>query len=114
HEKHEKKEIVARYGKRLGHCCNSWTCRRMVMQTAFKIIVAALTVGCTLLAITGTGQAEEHLIPVDMVYVGHGPSVMGIDKEAPPDSGKKMTAYDKRMMTPWSAEAFNAEGPTHT
>ena len=30
--------------------------------------------------------------PGDMVYVGYGPSVMGIDKEVVPDSGKKLTA----------------------
>ncbi len=81
------------------------------MQTAQKIIIATLTVGYTIL--TPTAQAEKHLIPTDMVYVGHGPSVMGIDKEPPPESGKKPTAYDKRMMTPWSAEAFNDEGPAH-
>ena len=31
----------------------------------------------------------------------------------PPDSGKRLTAYDKRMKTPWSAEALNDEGPAH-
>lgn len=82
------------------------------MQIAHKIMVATLTVGGTMLALTA--QAEKHTIPEHMVYVGHGPSVMGIDKEAPRASGKKLTAYDKRMMTPWSAEAFNDEGPAHT
>ncbi len=42
----------------------------------------------------------ESLIPKEMVYVGHGPSVMGIDKDAPADSGKKPTAYDRRMKGP--------------
>ena len=60
----------------------------------------------------GKGHAED-LIPEEMVYVGHGPSVMGMDKQqvVPPD--KRLTPYEKRMSTPWSAEAFNDEGPTH-
>ncbi|MDQ6735710.1 MAG: formylglycine-generating enzyme family protein [Nitrospirota bacterium] len=63
--------------------------------------------------LSGAGHAEESLMLNDMVYVGHGPSVMGMDKEEPADSGKKLTAYDRRMKTPWSAEAFNDEGPAH-
>jgi hypothetical protein len=59
----------------------------MAMQTAYTIIVAMLTVGYTL--VTLTAQAEDHLIPADMMYIGHGPSVMGIDREARPDSDKK-------------------------
>jgi len=82
------------------------------MQTAPKILVSMLLLDCTIFVLTA--QAEEYLVPSDMVYVGHGASLMGIDKQAPPDSGKKLTAYDKRMMTPWSAEAFNDEGPAHT
>ena len=74
-------------------------------------MVAVLVTGMTML--TGTAHAEESLIPREMVYVGHGPSVMGIDKEEPPDSGRKLTAYDRRMKTPWSAEALNDEGPAH-
>jgi gamma-glutamyl hercynylcysteine S-oxide synthase len=61
----------------------------------------------------GAGYAEAPLIPNEMAYVGHGPSVMGLDKEKPADSGKTLTAYDKRMKTPWSAEAFHDEGPAH-
>lgn len=60
----------------------------------------------------GTGHAEN-LIPSDMVYVAHGPSVMGIDKKQPSNSKKKPTPYERRMQTPWSAEAFNDEGPAH-
>ena len=63
--------------------------------------------------LSGTGHAEESIMPNDMVYVALGPSVMGMDKEEPADSGKKPTAYDRRMNTPWSAEAFNDEGPAH-
>ena len=58
-------------------------------------------------------QAQEPVIPNEMVYVGHGPSVMGLDKDEAADSGKTLTAYDKRMKTPWSAEAFHDEGPAH-
>jgi formylglycine-generating enzyme required for sulfatase activity len=61
----------------------------------------------------GASYAEAPLIPNEMAYVGHGPSVMGLDKEKPADSGKTLTAYDKRMKTPWSAEAFHDEGPAH-
>lgn len=62
---------------------------------------------------TGTSHAEESLIPNDMVYVAQGPSVMGLDKELPADSGKRLTPYARRMNTPWSAEALNDEGPAH-
>lgn len=82
------------------------------MRTTYTIIVAMLIVGHMLL--TTTARAENHVVPADMIYIGHGPSVMGIDKEARPDSDKKLTAYEKRMITPWSAEAFNDEGPAHT
>jgi formylglycine-generating enzyme required for sulfatase activity len=72
-----------------------------------KAFVTAMTL------LSGTSQAEESLIPKEMVYIGQGPSVMGIDKEMPVDSGKKPTAYDRRMNTPWSADALNDEGPAH-
>ncbi|MBD0315058.1 MAG: SUMF1/EgtB/PvdO family nonheme iron enzyme [Nitrospiraceae bacterium] len=62
---------------------------------------------------TGTGYAERGLIPEEMIYVGHGPSVMGIDKEMSGNSNKAVTAYDRRMKGPWSAEALNDEGPAH-
>jgi formylglycine-generating enzyme required for sulfatase activity len=73
-------------------------------------IAVGLTVG---LAWVGSIYAEEPSIPKEMVYVGHGPSVMGLDKQEPADSGKRLTAYDKRMKTPWSAEAFHDESPAH-
>ena len=59
----------------------------------------------------GGSEAGESLIPQDMVYVAHGPSVMGIDKEA--TASKKSTAYERRMNQPWSADALNDEGPAH-
>ena len=74
-------------------------------------LAAVLVTGMTML--TGTSYAGESLIPKEMVYVGHGPSVMGIDKEPPADSGKKPTAYARRMNGPTSAEALNDEVPAH-
>ncbi|MEP6887540.1 MAG: SUMF1/EgtB/PvdO family nonheme iron enzyme [Nitrospirales bacterium] len=62
---------------------------------------------------SGPGYAEEQLIPNDMVYVGHGPSIMGLDKKEAAETGMKLTAYDRRMKTPWSAEAFHDESPAH-
>ena len=81
------------------------------MNMPRAMMLAALAT--VLITPVGATQAEESLRPNDMVYVGHGPSVMGIDKEQLADSGKKLTAYEKRMRTPWSAEAFNDEGPAH-
>lgn len=81
------------------------------MNMAGSLVVAVLVTGVTTL--TGTARADESLIPKEMVYVGHGPSVMGIDKEAPADSAKKPTAYERRMNTPWSADALNDESPAH-
>ena len=39
---------------------------------------------------------------------------MGLDREVPVASGKKLTLDDRRMKTPWSAEALNDESPAHT
>lgn len=81
------------------------------MKMARSMMVAILMTRVTML--TGTTHAGESMIPKEMVYIGHGPSVMGIDKVQPPDSGRKPTPYDRRMNTPWSAEALNDEGPAH-
>ena len=81
------------------------------MHTTQTILIATLAAGFIILP--ATVRAEEPLIPKDMQYIGHGPSVMGIDKEAPADSGKKLTPYDRRMKAPWSAEAFRDESPAH-
>lgn len=83
----------------------------MLMLTVGTKMAAGLMVSIAMLA--GTSHAKESLIPHDMVYIGHGLSIMGMDKEEPADSGKTLTAYDKRMKGPWSAEAFNDEGPAH-
>jgi iron(II)-dependent oxidoreductase len=81
------------------------------MNLSSTITVALFLTG-TLLPI-GISEAAESLIPTDMAYVAHGPSVMGIDKEAPASAAKKSTAYERRMNTPWSADALNDEGPAH-
>lgn len=82
------------------------------MNVTHTIVLTVLVASGTMP--TGGSQAEESLIPTEMVYIGHGPSVMGVDKEEPTNSGKKVTAYDRRMKAPWSAEALNDEGPAHT
>ena len=81
------------------------------MTTTGNVFVAGLVVGVTML--TATVHADESMIPKDMAYVGQGPSVMGLDKDEPAASGRRLTAYDKRMKKPWSAEAFHDERPAH-
>ncbi|MGZ8393401.1 MAG: formylglycine-generating enzyme family protein [Nitrospira sp.] len=83
----------------------------MKMNKVGRVFAAGLTVGISML--TATAQSEDTLAPSDMVYVGHGPAVMGLDKEEAAESGRRLTAYDKRMKKPWSAEAFHDEGPAH-
>ena len=63
------------------------------------------------MASTTTAQAEDSLIPANMVYIGYVPSVMGLDKEAPATSGNASAAYQQRNRTP--ASTFNDEGPAH-
>lgn len=81
------------------------------MRTSTTIILASLVASVTMAA--GVSRAEALLIPKDMVYVGHGRSVMEIDKEQPADLGKRLTPYERWMKTLWSAEALNDEGPAH-
>lgn len=66
-----------------------------------------------LAAMTSLLEAAEVQLPSDMAYVATGPSVMGLDKERKPESTTKMTLYQKRMNMPWSAAAFDDEGPAH-
>ena len=61
------------------------------MHTAQAIVIATLTAGCMILPTTI--HAEEPLIPKDMRYIGQGGSVMGLDKEEPVESGKKLTRH---------------------
>lgn len=77
-----------------------------------RFMMAAVVV-TGLMMVTGTSQAEESAIPKGMVYIGHGPSVMGIDAKVSAKPGKKPTAYDKRMKGPMSAESFHDESPAH-
>jgi len=81
------------------------------MNVAKTIMLTVLVISMAMLA--WTSHAEESLIPKEMVYVGHGPSMMGMDKGEPAELNGKLTAYDRRMKTPWSAEALNDEGPGH-
>ncbi len=80
--------------------------RTTPLQLAAGLICMAVMAGRT--------QAQEApWMPPDTVYVAQGPSVMGLDKTAPPDSGKRATPYERRMNTPWSADALNDESPAH-
>ena len=57
---------------------------------------SGLMLGVVLAALgsaAGLGWADESLIPHDMVLVAHGPSMMGLDKEQPADSGRRLSAY---------------------
>ena len=51
------------------------------------IILLSFIVGITMTP--EMSKAQESLTPKDMVYVGHGSSVMGIDKEQPADGPAK-------------------------
>jgi formylglycine-generating enzyme required for sulfatase activity len=83
----------------------------MKMNEVGGSVGMALMMSITVL--TSTARGQDPLVPSDMVYVGHGPAVMGLDKAKATESGRGLTAYDKRMKTPWSAEAFHDEGPAH-
>jgi formylglycine-generating enzyme required for sulfatase activity len=72
-----------------------------------------MIVVATLIPFAGIGSADESLIPREMVLVAHGPSVMGLDREQTTETTRRLSAYQKRMQTPWSAEAFHDEGPAH-
>ena len=81
------------------------------MHKAQTVLIATLAAGFMILP--ATIHAEEPLIPKDMQYIGQGGSVMGLDKEEPVESGKKLTRHEKHMKAPWSLEAFRDEGPAH-
>jgi len=82
------------------------------MKTPGAMVLAVVMTGVVMPV--GASQAQDSLIPDDMVYVAHGSSVMGIDREQPAVSDRKPSPYDRRMNTPWSAGALNDEGPAHT
>ena len=81
------------------------------MYMAYTIVIMALAAGLTLL--TSPVRAEDPLIPKDMRYIGQGGSMMGLDKDAPVESGKILSRHEKHMKAPWSLEAFRDEGPAH-
>ncbi|GKS56576.1 hypothetical protein YTPLAS18_01030 [Nitrospira sp.] len=66
-----------------------------------------------MIAVPAATRAGEPQIPPDMAYIAGGGSVMGIDKERPEQPATKMTLYQARMSMPWSAQAFDDEGPAH-
>lgn len=79
------------------------------MRIAKTIMGFLLMVGFT--ASITTAQAEDSLIPPNMVYIGYVPSVMGLDKEAPVTPGNASATYHQRNRTP--ANTFHDEGPAH-
>jgi len=55
-------------------------------------------------------------IPHKMVYIPHGPTIIGIDKDPSSStvtSSESVSMYQRRMSMPWSKEAFHDEGPAH-
>ncbi len=81
------------------------------MHTARIIVIAALATA--FITVNQAARAEDPLLPKDMAYIGQGGSVMGLDREESVATGKKLTLYERRMKTPWSAEALNDESPAH-
>jgi formylglycine-generating enzyme required for sulfatase activity len=79
------------------------------MHTARIIVIAALATTCTTLS--EPVRAEESVIPRDMVYIGQGPSIMGLDKEDPQELANARTRYHKRNRT--QASTLNDESPAH-
>ena len=82
------------------------------MAVTGTVLQIALVVG--IIVIAPAADADDSGIPKDMVYVGQGPAVMGLDRVEPAEPNRRLSLYDRRMKTPWSAEAFNDEGPAHT
>ncbi len=72
----------------------------------------------TYMLIIGTcvavAQADTSIpsVPQDMAYVSQGSFVMGVNREVQ-EKKAKQTAYERRMSTPSSREAFHDEGPAH-
>jgi hypothetical protein len=48
------------------------------MKTMRNVVKAGLIM--TVAVMAATAQAEDSIIPEGMVYVGQGPSIMGLDK----------------------------------
>jgi formylglycine-generating enzyme required for sulfatase activity len=79
------------------------------MRTARIIVIAALTVAFS--TVNQSVRAEESMLPKDMVYIGQGPSIMGLDKEDPKELANARTTYHKRNRT--QASTLNDESPAH-
>lgn len=78
-----------------------------------KLKFAALILAWGGFWVSSGAHGAEDLIPNDMAFVAHSPSVMGLDREEKSKSFQALTAYERRMKTPWSADAFHDEGPAH-
>lgn len=79
------------------------------MRTTRIIVIAALTTAFTI--VNPAVRAEESLIPKDMVYIGQGPSIMGLDKEEAMEQANTPARYHRRNRTP--ASTLNDESPAH-
>ena len=64
------------------------------MRRAKAAIGFMLIVGC--MPITITAQADDSLIPANMVYIGYVPSVMGLDGGEPATASNSSAAYSQR------------------
>ncbi|MBH0205069.1 MAG: formylglycine-generating enzyme family protein, partial [Nitrospira sp.] len=79
------------------------------MHTTRIIVIAALATACT--TVNPAVHAQESLIPKDMVYIGQGPSIMGLDKEGAAQQANIPARYHRRNRTP--APTLNDESPAH-
>lgn len=79
------------------------------MHTTRIIVIAALATAFT--TVNPTVRAEESLMPKDMVYIGQGPSIMGLDKEGATRQANIPARYHRRNRTP--APTLNDESPAH-
>jgi len=85
------------------------------MNVAKTMMLTVLVISMTMLA--WTSHAEESLIPKEMVYVGHGPSMMGMDKGEPayhlhPESAKAVHQTEHDVDRAWEIYHCAALGGT--
>lgn len=71
--------------------------------------VSALSV----VGVAASVWAVDSPLPADMAYVASGASMMGLDRVPHPALSASATPYQRRMNMPWSAAAFDDEGPAH-
>ncbi len=79
------------------------------MQTANFTIGLILATTCAMF--TDPALAGQISIPMDMVSIGYGGSVMGLDKDMSATPADAFPPYQKRNRTP--AHTFNDEAPAH-